>query len=94
MGLAWFSIYNLLNILQPGSFVEGGVPLPPNTPWSTILYFSLTTLTTVGYGDIVAVKPAARMFAMLEATAGVLYVAITIARLVATRQTSKNPDGV
>jgi hypothetical protein len=93
MGLAWFSIYNLLNILQPGSFMEGGVPLPPNTPWSTILYFSLTTLTTVGYGDIVAVKPAARMFAMLEATAGVLYVAITVARLVAARQTSKNPDG-
>jgi Ion channel len=94
MGLAWFSIYNLLNILQPGSFTEGGAPLPPNTPWSTILYFSLTTLTTVGYGDILPVKPAARMFAMLEATAGVLYVAITIARLVAARQTSKNPDDV
>ena len=89
MGLTWFSIYNLLNIMQPGSFTEGGVALPRNAPWSTILYFSLTTLTTVGYGDILAVKPAARMCAMLEAAAGVLYVAITIARLVAANQTAK-----
>ena len=91
MGLAWFSIYNLLNILQPGSFTEGGTVLPRNAPWNTILYFSLTTLTTVGYGDILPVKPAARMCAMLEAAAGVLYVAITVARLVAARQTTNSP---
>jgi hypothetical protein len=94
MGLAWFSIYNLLNILQPGSLAEGGVALPRNTPWSTILYFSLITLTTVGYGDIIPVRPAARMCAMLEATAGVLYVAITIARLVAASQTSRRRTDV
>jgi Ion channel len=86
IGMVWFSVYNLLNIVQPGSFVQGGVTLPSNAPWSTILYFSLTTLTTLGYGDIVAVTPAARMFATIEAAAGVLYVAITIARLVASRQ--------
>ena len=89
LGMSWFSIYNLLNIIEPGSFAENGVALPPNTPWSTMLYFSLTSLTTLGYGDMVPVKPAARMFATLEAAAGVLYVAITIARLVASRQTEK-----
>jgi hypothetical protein len=94
MALTWFSIYNLLDVLQPGSFTEAGAPLPENAPWSTILYFSLTTLTTTGYGDILPVKPAARMFATLEAAAGVLYVAITIARLVAARQTVKNSDNV
>jgi hypothetical protein len=88
LGVFWFAIYNILNIVQPGSFKEGGEPLPQATPWSTMLYFSLTTLTTLGYGDILPVKPAARMFATLEAAVGVLYVAITVARLVAARHQS------
>ena len=83
------ALYGVLNIVQPGSFTQGGAPLQEPVPWSTLLYFSLTTLTTLGYGDIVGVKPAARMFATLEAAAGVLYVAITVARLVASRQEQK-----
>jgi hypothetical protein len=89
LGMCWFAIYGVLSLLQPGSFALGGVPLVEPVPWSTLLYFSLTTLTTLGYGDIVAVKPAARMFATLEAAAGVLYVAITVARLVASRHEAK-----
>jgi Ion channel len=90
LGMSWFAIYSVINLAQPGSFVELGQPMPQNAPWSTILYFSLTTLTTLGYGDIVAVKPAARMFATLESAAGVLYVAITVSRLVAAR--SQKPE--
>ena len=86
LGMCWFAIYSLLNIVQPGSFTEQGKPLPPDAPWSTVLYFSLVTLTTLGYGDIVPVRPAARMFVTLEAAAGILYVAITVARLVSARQ--------
>jgi hypothetical protein len=48
-----------------------------------LLYFSLTTLTTTGYGDITAVDPSARGFANLEQVLGQFYVAVTIARLVA-----------
>jgi hypothetical protein len=48
----------------------------------TILYLSLTTLTTTGYGDIVAVDPFARIMANLEAVIGQFYLAITVARLV------------
>jgi hypothetical protein len=92
LGLTWFAIYYVVNIVLPGSFKEQGVPLPSNAHWSTFLYFSLTTLTTLGYGDIVAVKPAARMFATLEAASGVLYVAITVSRLVASGQTKKTND--
>jgi hypothetical protein len=43
-------------------------------------------LTTVGYGDIVPVSPVARVFAAMEGVAGVLYIAITVARLVAAYQ--------
>ena len=42
----------------------------------------MVTLTTVGYGDIVPVNGFVRMIAGLEATTGVLYVAITVSILV------------
>jgi hypothetical protein len=88
LGLTWFALYNLINLVQPGSFAEAGTPLTGIVHWSTMMYFSLVTLTTLGYGDIVAVKPTARMIATLEAAAGVLYVAITVARLVSARGSS------
>lgn len=46
------------------------------------MYFSLTTLTTVGYGDITPAVPSNRSLANLEALIGQLYPAILIARLV------------
>jgi Ion channel len=92
LGLSWFAIYRVINIVLPGSFNEAGVPIGPVSHWSTFVYFSLTTLTTLGYGDIVAVKPAARMLATLEAATGVLYIAITVARLVSSTQTGKKQD--
>jgi len=46
------------------------------------MYFSLTTLTTVGYGDITAAIASARSLANLEGLVGQLYPAILIARLV------------
>lgn len=50
--------------------------------FATLLYFSFTTLTTLGFGDIVPVAPVARLLASFEAVVGQLYVAIFIARLV------------
>ena len=84
--------YSLLNAIQPGSFVEAGVTLVDRVHGSKFLYFSLATLITLGYGDIVAVGPAGRMLAALEVAAGVLYIAITVARLVASYQTISRED--
>lgn len=89
IALEWFGLYALVEAIQPGSFADSGITLMGTIPASKILYFSLTTMTTSGFGDIVAVKPAARMLASLEATTGVLYIAITVARLVASYQ---NPN--
>ena len=72
LAMEWYALYNLLDAIQPGSFAEGGVTLVGRISPSKILYFSLATLTTLGYGDIVAVGPTARMLATLEAAAGVL----------------------
>ncbi len=49
---------------------------------ATLVYFSFTTLTTLGLGDIVPVHPVARLLTSCEAVFGQLYVAIVIARLV------------
>lgn len=75
--LAWAVSYRLIDTLLPGAFsvaFEGGLDAP--------IYFSLTTITTLGYGDITPVAPVARLWATLEAVVGLLYVAILISRLV------------
>ena len=90
LGLSWFAIYNVINSVQPGSIAEAGTPITGVAHWSTILYFSMVTLTTLGYGDVIAIRPAARMLAVLEASAGVLYLAITVARLVGAAQTARS----
>jgi hypothetical protein len=46
------------------------------------MYFSLTTLTTAGYGDISPALPFSRSLANMEALIGQLYPAVLIARLV------------
>ena len=45
-------------------------------------YFSISTITTLGYGDIVPVHPFARTLATVEALVGQLFPAILLARLV------------
>ena len=47
-----------------------------------MLYFSLITVTTAGYGDITPVTPIAQISAALEAALGTLYLAILIGRIV------------
>ncbi len=47
-----------------------------------MLYFSFSTLTTLGYGDIVPVSPLARMLTSVEAITGQLYLTVLVARLV------------
>jgi len=87
LSILWYSIYNLVDAVNPGSFLEVGLSTPTaKIPHSAFQYFSLVTLTTLGYGDIVPVTPVARMFAGLEAAVGVLYIATTVARLVAAYQ--------
>jgi len=74
--------YGLIWALSPGAFanlvVQGGDP----EEIGSMLYFSFTTLTTVGYGDIVAVDPFARSLANFESVLGQFFIAITVARLV------------
>jgi len=76
------SAFSLIWDLNPAGFAN--LPAPERGPGelATMLYFSLTTLTTTGYGDIVPVDPFARSLANLESVLGQFYLAITVARLV------------
>jgi hypothetical protein len=47
-----------------------------------MLYFSFTTLTATGFGEILPINPLARSMANLESVLGQLYLAILLARLV------------
>lgn len=80
VGIAWAHAYNIVAAYNPHAFVVStGTPNTP-TEW---VYYSFTTLTTVGYGDIVPVTRVSRMLCMGEALFGQLYLAVLIARLVA-----------
>jgi Ion channel len=74
--------YGLIWELSPGAFANVLAKAGGPEEVGTMLYFSLTTLTTTGYGDVVAVDPFARSLANLEAVIGQFYLAITVARLV------------
>ena len=67
----------------PDAFVfSAGPPASRSMQGFTALYFSLITLATVGYGDIVPVAGVVRMLAAMEAIVGMFYVALLISRLV------------
>jgi hypothetical protein len=91
LGVFYYAIFNLLETVHSHSFMETASSASKEVSRHSLLYLSIITLTTLGYGDIVPVTPTARMFAAFEAMTGVLYIAITVARLVSAYQkTEKN----
>ena len=80
IAVVWAVSYGVIETLVPGSFELTDPAL--TTPWNQLLYFSLVTLTTLGYGDITPVSAIAQVWSALEAMAGTLYLTVLIARLV------------
>jgi Ion channel len=76
------SAYRLMWDLIPTAFANLSAPASGFSEIDTMLYFSFTTLTTTGYGDITPAHPFARSLANLEAIIGQLYPATILARLV------------
>lgn len=88
IGFTWGLLYIVLYQLQPHAFSLGSFETPNSgSPteqqvFPVLLYFSLTTLATIGYGDITPVTLQARYAAVAEGITGQFYLAILVARLV------------
>lgn len=80
--MAFAGAYHLASQLAPGSLANVPSETHQYQTYSSILYFSFATLTSVGYGDIVPVQPFVRVLSNVEAIIGQLYPATLLARLV------------
>ncbi len=92
LAFLWAILYQFLEQLIPGSF-NGMTSSAEQGHFDRFVYFSLVTLTTLGYGDISPKTSLAGILATLEAVVGVFYIAILVAALVgdfmAMRKTNK-----
>jgi hypothetical protein len=84
VAVAFTLVFEIMELQSPGSF--SGIPANPGSHreelGSSMMYFSLVCITTMGYGDIVPISSLARPLAVLEGVFGQLYLAVMIARLV------------
>jgi hypothetical protein len=94
VALLFAHLYGLLAALVPGAISTVSIGLNPNVVFyrGRLLYFSLVTLSTTAYGDIVPVHPVARSLATLESVIGQLFPATLLARLVALELQGRRPS--
>lgn len=79
IGVLWAYLYAIVGFFYPLSYMIAGQP--GRLVYADALYLSITVLTSTGFGDIAPLTRQARGICMIEQIAGVLFVAITIARL-------------
>jgi hypothetical protein len=83
LAVTFGALHNLVEIAFPGAYhpAQAESLVSPHAR-HTFLYFSMTTLTTLGFGDIAPMQPLARSMVMLEAIMGMLYPPTIIGLLV------------
>lgn len=81
LAMAWTGVFWCIEFLHPGSFAVNLPAVAGQISLWELFYFSMTTLSTTGYGDIVPAASGARGAVILEQFLGVLYVALVISRL-------------
>lgn len=92
LALLWSLAYTLTEQIYPNAFAFTAGPASSHAMNGfTPIYFSIITLSTVGYGDIVPILGPSRMLAAIEAICGTFYMAILVARLVAVYSTRARP---
>ncbi len=84
LGLLWANIYYLCDLSGLGHFLTSSGEKATEQDGS-LLYFSLVTMSSLGYGDITASTGFTRILSALEAICGTLYLGIFIAALVPRR---------
>jgi hypothetical protein len=89
VGLAFGHLYCVIESVWPGSYqinVEiAAAPPGEDRVFFLLSYFSLVTLTTLGYGDVTPASHGARGLAVVEAILGQFYIAVLIGELIGKR---------
>lgn len=80
IAIAFSQLYWILSRVVANPFNQA----IPESQSGTLLYFSMITLSSVGYGGIVPLNPYVRIVAALESMAGIFYIAVVVARLVSS----------
>jgi len=78
LGILFTFVYGVIDRLQSGPFFEGH----PHPAGSDFLFFSYTTLTTTGYGNLVPGGQPGRLVSGLEMMAGQIFLVTLVAGLV------------
>ncbi len=79
LGIFWTDLYALVEAFDAQAIVSA---YKTKAEHADLIFFSYSTLTTSGFGDLIPRNPAARMWSVLEAVTGTFYNAIVIARFV------------
>ena len=85
LGLSFAIMIGLITVADPNSYSFPHLKQPlveGISHTSNYIYYGFVTLTTLGYGDVAPLTPAAKSFSIFTAITGQLYVAIIIATLV------------
>lgn len=86
IAIIWGHLFLLIEFMVPESFSftqgQQRMELWISKEFYPFLYFSLVTMTTVGYGDMSPVTEEARALATMEALLGQIYLTIMVAGLV------------
>ena len=80
IGIFWYLLFMFLLMIDPDSFHIRN--FNPEMVSIDMIYFSFTTLTTLGYGDITPLSYTAKMWSITEAMMGVMFLAVMISRVV------------
>ncbi|MEO8365284.1 MAG: ion channel [Pseudoxanthomonas sp.] len=93
--LAWaFAFaFSVCQEWYPGSFIAAINPQDPRS-WMELLFLSFSVLASVGLSDVLPVLPQARALVMLEAFAGVMYIALVVSRLIGLTTLRRDSGGI
>jgi hypothetical protein len=78
IGILFALLYDSIGAVTPGGYFGS----PSLGTITNALFFSFTTLTTVGYGNLVPAAPIGQSLAMVEAVLGQIFLIVVVARLV------------
>jgi hypothetical protein len=98
MGMTWGLLYVVLFQRHPDAFSFGNGDPAASMEYNrahlfpVFIYFSLTTLSTIGFGDITPITLQARYAAVAEGITGQFYLAILVARLVSMQMSRTSHD--